>query len=68
MFAATFRSSGLRGWREIVMSPFLTPSFGANLRQGGVGNANRSDRRRCRSVRFAPMPRGTDTARPAGRF
>jgi hypothetical protein len=49
------------------MSPFLTSSFDASLRQGGVGGANRSDRYPFDSVVFAPMPRGTDTAHPANR-
>jgi hypothetical protein len=49
------------------MLPFLTPSFETGLRQGGVGGANRSDRRVCRSVVFEPMPRGSDTARSADR-
>jgi hypothetical protein len=53
---------------EIVMSPVLSPSFVAFLRQGGVGGANRRDPRMWRSARFAPMPPGTDTARPAGQF
>ena len=49
------------------MPLFLTPSFDACLCQGGIGGANRSDRRPCQSVLFARMPRGTDTARPAER-
>ena len=53
--------------REIAMSLFIIPSFDTHLCQGGLGGANRSDRRPCRSVLFAPMPRGTDTARPADR-
>jgi len=53
---------------EIVMSPFLNPSIVALLRQGAVGGANRPDRRLWRSARFAPMPPGTDSARPTDRF
>ena len=49
------------------MPLFLMPSFDTILRPGGVGGANRDDRRPCRSVLFVPMPRGTDTARPADR-
>ena len=52
--------------REMYVA-FLTPPFDTSLRQGGVGGANRSDRRPYRSLVFAPMPRGTDTARPADR-
>ena len=53
---------------RLSMSPLLNPSFVALLRQGGVGGANRRDRRLWRSARFAPMPPGTDTARPAAHF
>jgi hypothetical protein len=56
-----------RGSREVVMSLFLTRSVYTRLRQGGVGDANRSGRPLCRSTAFASMPRGTDTARPADR-
>jgi hypothetical protein len=49
------------------MTPFLTPSLDTRLRQGGVGGANRGDRYHRDSVVFAPMPRGTYTARPADR-
>jgi hypothetical protein len=45
----------------------LKPSIVALLRQGAVGGANRRDRQ-WRSARFAPMPPGTDSARPADHF
>jgi hypothetical protein len=56
-----------RGPREIAMTHFLTPSLDTSLCQGGVGGANRRDRRLCLSLALAPMPRGTDTACPADR-
>jgi len=51
---------------RVVMSPLLSSTFVAFLRQGGVGGAHRPDRRSWRAARFAQIPRGTDTARPAG--
>jgi hypothetical protein len=45
-----------------------TPSFAACPNHGGVGGASRNDRPSWQSMRFAPMPRGTDTAGPADRF
>jgi hypothetical protein len=51
--------------REMFMWLSSTPSFDTSLRQGGVGGAKLSDRRHCRSLAFAPMPSGTDIARPA---
>jgi hypothetical protein len=54
------------GSRDSVMLS-LIPSFCACLRHGGVGGANRNSRRLCPSVRFAPMPCGTDTVPPARR-
>ena len=50
--------------RVIDMTLSLKSSFVVLLRQGGVGGAHRNDRRLWRSVRFAPMPGSTDTARP----
>jgi len=47
------------------MSLFFIPSFDTSLDQGGVGGANRSDRRPFRSVAFAPTPSGAGTARLA---
>jgi hypothetical protein len=47
------------------MTLSLKSSFVVLLRQGGVGGANRNDRRLWRSVRFAPVGGSTDTARPA---
>jgi hypothetical protein len=55
------------GPREIAMSQLLTPSLDTCLCQGGVGGANGSDPRLCRSLVLAPLPRGTDTACPADR-
>ena len=52
---------------HIVMLLLLTPSFNARLCQGGVGSANHGDRFFGQSLVFAPMPRGTDIACPAGR-
>jgi hypothetical protein len=62
--ARSARTSAGSG-RVIGMTLSSKSSFVALLRQGGVGGANRNDRRLWRSVRFAPMPSGTDTARPA---
>jgi hypothetical protein len=60
-----FGPTSIASGRVIGMTLFLKSSFDAFLRQGGVGGANRNDRRLWRSVRFAPMPGSTDTARPA---
>jgi hypothetical protein len=56
------------GSREVVMWLSSIPSFGACLRHGGVEGANRGDCPLGLSKRFAPMPLGTDTGRPADRF
>jgi hypothetical protein len=56
------------GSRETAMRVSSTPSFGACLRHGGVGGANRGDCPSGRSLRFSPLPFGTDTASPADRF
>jgi hypothetical protein len=49
------------------MSLLFISSFDTSLHQGGVGGANRSDRRPVRSFLFAPTPHGADTARLADR-
>ncbi len=46
------------------MMPSYLILFTARLRDGGVAGANRTDRNLRRSCRFAPTPRGSDTARP----
>ena len=56
------------GSRDMVMWHSSTPSFGACLRHGGVGGANRGDCPSGLSTQFAPMPPGTDTARSADRL
>jgi hypothetical protein len=58
------RASASSG-REIAMRLSLNSSYVVLVRQGDVGGANRNDRRLWPSVRFAPMPGGTDTAHPA---
>ena len=58
------RASASSG-REIAMRLSLNSSYVVLVRQGDVGGANRHERRLWRSVRFAPMPGGTDTAHPA---
>jgi len=42
---------------------FYLTSFTARLRDGGVAGGDRTDRYRGRPSRFAPTPRGSDTAR-----
>ena len=51
----------------IVILAFFIPSPDALLLHGGVGGANTAERRLWRSLVVAPVPRGTDTAGPAGR-
>ena len=52
--------------REPVMNRCLYDLRGPRLPHGGVGGANSRSQCNWHLALFAPMPPGTDTARPAG--